>query len=44
MEYCELVYKENYDEAQWNYGRYLKNIVDDEIELVTNPFGIPWYL
>lgn len=36
-EYCELVYKENYDEAQWNYGRYFLNIVKEQIELITNP-------
>ena len=44
LEYCELVFKENYEEAQWNYGRYFKNIVDDQIEVVMNPLGIPWYL
>ena len=41
MEYCELVYKENYDEAQWNYGRYFLNIVAEQIELITNPLGLP---
>ena len=40
---CELVYKENYDEAQWNYGRYFLEIVDEQIELITNPLGLPWY-
>lgn len=40
-EYCELVYKENYGEAQWNYGKFFKNIVDEQIELVTNPLGLP---
>lgn len=44
MEYCELVYKENYDEAQWNYGRYFLNIVKEQIELITNPLGLPWYI
>ena len=44
MEYCELVYRENYEEAQWNYGRYFKNMVDEQIELFTNPLGLPWYL
>lgn len=44
MEYCELVYKENYDEAQWNYGRYFINMVDETIELITNPLGLPWYI
>lgn len=44
MEYCELAYKENYDEAQWNYGRYFADMVHEQIELVTNPLGLPWYL
>lgn len=44
MEYCELVYKENYDEAQWNYGRYFLNMVNKQIELITNPLGLPWYI
>jgi len=43
MEYCELVYEENYEEAQWNYGRYFWDLVNDKIELVTNPLGLPWY-
>lgn len=43
-EYCELVYKENYDEAQWNYGRYFLNMVEEQIELMTNPLGLPWYI
>jgi hypothetical protein len=43
-EYCELVYKENYDEAQWNYGRYFLNMVKEQIELITNPIGLPWYI
>lgn len=42
-EYCELVYKENYDEAQWNYGRYFLDIVDEQIELITNPLGLSWF-
>ncbi len=43
-EYCELVYKENYDEAQWNYGRYFLNMVKEQIEVITNPLGLPWYI
>lgn len=42
MEYCELVYKENYDEAQWNYGKYFADMVDEQIELVTNPLDLPF--
>lgn len=44
MEYCELVYNENYDEAQWNYARYFINMVEEQIELLTNPLGLPWYI
>ena len=43
-EYCELVFHENYEEAQWNYSHYFLNIVHDEIELFTNPLGLPDYL
>ena len=43
-EYCELVFHERYDEAQWNYCRYFLDIVKEEIELIDNPMGIPWYL
>lgn len=43
-EYCELVFHENYEEAQWNYSHYFLNIVHDEIELFTNPLGLPYYL
>jgi hypothetical protein len=43
-EYCELVFEENYAEAQWNYGRFFLNIVKEEIENITNPLGLPWYL
>ena len=44
VEYCELVYKEDYEEAQWNYGRYFKTMVDEQIEAITNPLNLPWYL
>ncbi len=43
-EYCELVFNENYEEAQWNYGKYFISIVYDEIEIYDNPMGIPGYL
>lgn len=42
-EYCELVFKENYQEAQWNYTRYFTSIVKDEIETITNPLGLQWW-
>ncbi len=43
-DYCELVFEEKYEEAQWNYGKYFLDIVDEEIENITNPLGIPFYL
>lgn len=39
-EYCACVYRENYDEAQWNYTTYFTQIVQDEIDNIENPFGI----
>ncbi len=43
-EYCELVFDENYEEAQWNYGKYFFDIVDDTREMIINPMGLPWCL
>ena len=43
-EYCELVFEEKYEEAQWNYGEYFLGRVNDTIEDFTNPLGLPWYL
>lgn len=43
-EYCELVFGEKYDEAQWNYGAWFVDEVYDTIELIYNPLGIPSYL
>ena len=43
-EYCNLVFDEDYEEAQWNYGKFFYNQVREEIELITNPLGLPYYL
>lgn len=43
-EYCELVFHEKFEEAQWNYNRYFLNLVYDSIDVITNPLGIPNYL
>jgi hypothetical protein len=43
-EYCRLVFEENFNEAQWNYNDYFLNKVNNEIESVTNPLGIPWWI
>ena len=43
-EYCKLVFDEDYEEAQWNYGKFFYNQVREEIELITNPSGLPFYL
>ncbi len=42
-ENCELVFNENYQEAQWNYTTYFSSIVSDEIETITNPLGLQWW-
>lgn len=43
-EYCNLVFNEDYEEAQWNYGKFFYDQVREEIELITNPLGLPFYL
>lgn len=42
-EYCLCVYHEDYDEAQWNYDDYFKQPVDDEIQMLRDPFGLSDY-
>ena len=42
-EYCELIFNENYQEAQWNYNTFFTSIVRDEIENITNPLGLQWW-
>ena len=39
-EYCSYVYKENYDEAQWNYDDYFIQPMLDYYDVIENPFGI----
>lgn len=41
VEYCKLVFNEDYEEAQWNYSRYFLSQVYDEIEMLQNPLGLP---
>lgn len=43
-EYCQLVFKEDYEAAQWNYDGYFLDIVHDSIEDITNPLGVPDFL
>lgn len=40
IEWCELNRNENYNEAQWNYEEYFKNLVYDEIGLLRNSLGL----
>ena len=40
IEWCELNRNENYNDAQWNYEEYFKNLVYDEIGLLRNPLGL----
>ncbi|MBR6738013.1 MAG: hypothetical protein IKL82_06650 [Clostridia bacterium] len=42
-EYCELVFGENYEEAQWNYCKYFTVRMKDEIEMLENPLGLQWW-
>lgn len=42
-EYCAVVYHENYAEAQWNYDSFFANIVDDNIDMIVDPFGLKYY-
>ena len=42
-EYCQLMFGENYEQAQWNYNDYFLDIVRDNIELITNPLGLQWW-
>lgn len=42
-EYCFCVYHENFDEAQWNYDDYFLKPVDDEIQMLRDPFGLSYY-
>lgn len=43
-EYCELVFGEKYEDAQWNYSYWFLNEVYDSIDLIYNPMGIPSYI
>jgi hypothetical protein len=42
-EYCKLVFKEDYQKAQWNYAWYFIKRVNDEIEDIENPLGLQWW-
>lgn len=39
--YCNLTFDENYESAQWNYNDWFLEKVNDEIESITNPLGLP---
>lgn len=39
--YCNLTFGENFESAQWNYNDWFIEKVNDEIELFTNPLGLP---
>lgn len=41
IEYCNLALGENYESAQWNYNDWFLEKVNDEIESITNPLGLP---
>ena len=43
-EFCNKVFGETTDYPEWNTEEYYARIVDDMIEDVTNPLGLPWYV
>lgn len=40
LEFCKLVFKEDYAEAQWNYDGHFLSTVEDAIEDIENPLGL----
>lgn len=42
--YCEYVFNENYEEAQWNYEEYFLSRANREIEGLRNPLGLPAWI
>ena len=42
-EYCQLMFGEDYAQAQWNYQDYFLDIVRDNIEMITNPLRVQWW-
>ena len=42
-EYCQLMFDESYDQSLWNYNKYFLDIVNDQIDLITNPMGLQWW-
>lgn len=42
--YCKFVFKEDYDRAQWDYEEYFISKINEEIETLRNPLGLPDYL
>ena len=43
-EFCQKVFSEKTNYPEWNTEYYYAKLVDDKIEEVTNPLGLPWYL
>lgn len=43
-EVCEVAFGENVKDSKWDYDDYFINRAKDEIEMIQNPLGIPWYL
>lgn len=44
IEYCKVVFNEDYEEAQWNYDDFFLSQVKSEIEMLQNPLGLPWWI
>ena len=43
-EYCERVYHEDYEQAQWNYERYFYDIACNEKKSLEDPLGLNDYI
>ena len=43
-EFCQKVFGETTDYPEWNTEAFYVKLVNDKIEDITNPLGLPWYV
>ena len=43
IEYCQIVFDEDEEEAEWNYDDFFHSYVSDAINYYYNPLGLPDY-
>lgn len=41
---CAKAFDEDVINASWNYDEFFTKYVDEQIELIENPLGLPWYI